>query len=112
MLYIYSRVSTGKQDTANQLARLRELYPTAPIYEETASGAKRRPVLEGLLARLQKGDYLVVAALDRLGRKTSEILALIENLEKRGGDPQVSPRRRGLLYDYWKTCNADSCRLR
>lgn len=84
MQYIYSRVSTGKQDTANQLAKLRELYPTAKVFEETASGAKRRPVLESLLHTLQAGDQLVVAALDRLGRRTSEILALIEDLEKRG----------------------------
>lgn len=82
--YIYSRVSTGKQDTGNQLAALRERYPTAAIIEEVASGAKERPLLTKLVSGLDRGDTLIVAALDRLGRRTSEILALIEGLDRRG----------------------------
>lgn len=84
MQYIYSRISTGKQDIENQLAKLRALYPEALIVEETASGGKSRPELQALLAKLDKGDDLIVAALDRLGRRTSEVLALIEDLERRG----------------------------
>lgn len=84
MQYLYSRVSTGKQDTENQLAQLRALYPEAVVFEETASSAKARPVLVALLGMLQKGDTLIVAALDRLGRHTSEVLSLIEDLERRG----------------------------
>jgi len=83
MQYIYSRVSTDKQETQNQLSRLRELFPAAAVFEEVASGAKARPVLQTLLASLQGGDVLIVAALDRLGRRTSEVLALIEDLERR-----------------------------
>ena len=96
MLYIYSRVSTGRQDTANQLAKLRELYPAATVFEETASGAKRRPILESLLQLLKEGDQLIIAALDRLGRRTSEILALIEDLERRG--VVLKSLREGLDY--------------
>jgi DNA invertase Pin-like site-specific DNA recombinase len=84
MQYIYSRVSTAKQDTENQLSRLRELYPNAVVVDETASGAKSRPELKMLVAKLLRGDELIVAALDRLGRRTSEVLGLIEDLEKRG----------------------------
>jgi putative DNA-invertase from lambdoid prophage Rac len=84
MQYVYSRVSTLKQDTENQLSKLREQYPTADVIEETASGAKSRPGLKALVAKLCRGDELIVAALDRLGRRTSEVLALIEDLEKRG----------------------------
>lgn len=84
MQYIYSRVSTDKQDTENQLLKLKELYPTAVVHEETASGTKQRPILQALLGQLQKGDILIVAALDRLGRKTSDILSIIESLEQRG----------------------------
>lgn len=84
MQYIYSRVSTDKQETQNQLSKLKELYPQAAVFEEVASGAKIRPVLQTLLASLQAGDVLIVAALDRLGRRTSEVLALIEDLERRG----------------------------
>jgi len=84
MLYIYSRVSTDKQETQNQLSSLKETFPTAAVFEEIASGAKARPVLQTLLASLQRGDTLIVAALDRLGRRTSEVLMLIEDLERRG----------------------------
>lgn len=83
MEFIYSRVSTNKQDADSQLSRLKEMYPNAQIHEEVASGAKRRPVLEELIKGLKEGDVLVVAALDRLGRRTSEILTLIEDLQKR-----------------------------
>lgn len=96
MQFIYSRVSTGKQETANQLSKLKELYPSASVYEETASGAKRRPVLEELVKALKPGDQLIVAALDRLGRKTTEILALIEDLERRG--VILKSLREGLDY--------------
>lgn len=84
MQYIYSRVSTDKQETANQLSKLKELFPGAAVFEEVASGAKSRPVLQTLLGCLQAGDVLIVAALDRLGRRTSEVLGLIEDLERRG----------------------------
>lgn len=84
MLYIYSRVSTDKQDTENQLARLRELYPNASFVEETASGTRSRPLLDALLLQLQSGDTLIVYAIDRLGRRASEVLTLIEKLGARG----------------------------
>lgn len=84
MQYIYSRVSTEKQQIENQLSKLRELFPNAAIVEEVGSGIKARPELAALLSRLVQGDTLIVAALDRLGRRTSEILAIIEDLERRG----------------------------
>ena len=82
--YIYARTSTSHQDNENQLAHLRHLYPQATVVEETASGGKSRPELKKLVDRLERGDILVVAALDRLGRRTVEILGLIESLEQRG----------------------------
>lgn len=82
--YVYARVSTSNQETDNQVINLRRLYPDAIFIEEVASGAKARPELEKLVQQLQRGDELIVSSLDRLGRKTSEILTLIESLEKRG----------------------------
>ena len=81
--FIYSRVSTGKQDTENQLAELRRRYHEATIVEETASGAKHRPDLEKLLSVLVEGDTLVVYALDRLGRRCGELVALLDDLNTR-----------------------------
>ncbi len=81
--FIYSRVSTGLQDNTNQTLRLREMYPHAIVIEEVGSGGKQRPELEKLLQRLQPGDELIVFALDRLGRRASEILLLVEDLDRR-----------------------------
>lgn len=82
--YVYARVSTQSQETENQVVNLRRQYPDAEFIEEVASGAKVRPELEKLVQRLQRGDELIVSSLDRLGRKTAEILTLIDSLEKRG----------------------------
>ena len=84
MKYIYSRVSTDKQSCDGQVGALKELYPDAQVHEETASGVKARPVLASLFERLRPGDMLIAWSLDRLGRRTSEILVLLEQLETRG----------------------------
>jgi DNA invertase Pin-like site-specific DNA recombinase len=67
----------------SQLVLLRSRFPEAKVISETASGAKARPELQKLLKRLKKGDRLIVAALDRLGRKVSEVLLIVEDLDKR-----------------------------
>lgn len=97
MQYIYSRVSCDSQKTENQVSKLRELYPNAAIVEEIASGAKQRPLLRELIAKLSTGDELIVYALDRLGRRTSEILLLIEDLDRRG--IVLKSVREGISYD-------------
>lgn len=84
MQYIYVRVSTDKQDNDNQIATLTPKFPNATVVQEVASSMKRRPELTALVNKLAKGDELIVYALDRLGRKTSEVLKLIEDLERKG----------------------------
>ena len=81
--YIYSRVSTAGQSTDPQVLSLKEKYPHAEVVTETRSGVKSRPFLAALVESLNAGDVLIVAALDRLGRRTTEILSLIEDLERR-----------------------------
>lgn len=82
--YLYSRVSTDDQSTNAQIIALTAKYPTAIIISEVAGGAKSRPMLMRLVTELRAGDRLIVAALDRLGRRTAEILNLIEDLQRRG----------------------------
>jgi DNA invertase Pin-like site-specific DNA recombinase len=95
--YIYSRVSTDKQETENQLHGLTKLYPTAEVVSETISGTKStKPILEALLARLQPGDTLVIAALDRLGRRAGKAIQLIDDLYTKG--IKVVSIREGLDY--------------
>lgn len=96
MQVIYCRVSTETQTVENQATELKESYPHAAVVVEKASGIKERPELKALLERLQKGDELIVYALDRLGRRTSEVLTLIESLEKRG--VILKTKREGVDY--------------
>jgi len=94
--YIYARVSTHFQETENQIINLKRIHPDATFIEEVASGAKHRPELDKLVQLLQRGDELIISSLDRLGRKTSEILVLIESLENRG--VILKSLREGLDY--------------
>lgn len=83
MKYGYARVSTPDQNLNLQLDALRQ-FGVDYICEEKISGkSKLKPVLDNLIARLKAGDQLVVWKLDRLGRRTCELMALQELLEKR-----------------------------
>lgn len=85
MQYIYSRVSTGRQNVDNQLHVLQERFPMARVYEEECSSQKFRPVLYGLLKRtLQPGDELIIYSLDRLARSTLETIKMLRFLQGHG----------------------------
>ena len=83
MKYGYARVSTPDQCLNLQLDALR-LYGVDHICEEKISGKnKNKPVLDALIAKLKTGDQLIVWKLDRLGRRTCELIKLQEALEKK-----------------------------
>lgn len=83
-VYIYMRVSTNDQSHEAQLAKLLRRFPDGRMYEETASGIKKRPILNALIESMGEGDTLAIYSLDRLGRKTVDVLAMIESLVERG----------------------------
>lgn len=87
-IYGYARVSTGEQNVGVQRAALVAAgVPEQAIVEETSSGtvpALKRLRLSMLLGSLTRGDVLVVAKLDRLGRNASDTMAVIADLERRG----------------------------
>lgn len=84
MKYGYARVSTQDQNLALQLEALNKA-DCERIYQEKISGKnKYKPVLEYLLSNLSPGDQLMVWKLDRLGRKTAQLIELQESLEKKG----------------------------
>ena len=76
---VYARVSTGKQDTENQLEQLREFvknqegWKLAETYVEVVSGSGKRARAQFdammLAASQRKFDMLVFWALDRLSRE-------------------------------------------
>ena len=80
----YARVSTDDQATDAQVDVLKAAG-CAEIFREHMSGAKAsRPELSRALARVQRGDVLVVARLDRLARSLSHLLTVIAQLDARG----------------------------
>lgn len=80
----YARCSTDQQETALQLDDLRAANCTRIFEEYISSRQAHRPQLEAALDYLRERDTLCVWKLDRLGRKTSEILAIAEGLHARG----------------------------
>lgn len=85
---IYARVSTGAQDTENQLRVLREVaersgWGIVHEYRETASGVTaRRPELDRMLADAarRRFDVVMVWDISRLGRSLRDLLNTFEAL--------------------------------
>jgi DNA invertase Pin-like site-specific DNA recombinase len=83
-IYGYARVSTDGQTLASQDAQL-HAAGCAKVYSEKASGARSdRPELAKILRRLEPGDVLMVARLDRLARSTRDLLNILHMLGERG----------------------------
>lgn len=80
----YARVSTEEQATDAQTDVLKAAG-CVEIFREHMSGAKAsRPELAKALARVRRGDVLVVARLDRLARSLSHLLSVIAELDAKG----------------------------
>ena len=83
----YARVSTSAQDADRQVMDLLSvgLHRDDLYTGREASGARAsRPEFDRALNALEKGDTLVVTALDRLGRSTASMLSLAAELRVRG----------------------------
>lgn len=83
-IYAYARVSARDQNLERQLSALKRFgVPARSIFAEKKSGKDfcRGEYLK-LLARLKRGDLLVVKSLDRLGRNYEQILAEWQRITK------------------------------
>lgn len=83
----YIRVSADEQNEDLQIDALK-LAGCEIIYTDhgiSGSQIKRRG-LDDLLGNLSSGDTLVVWKLDRLGRSTTHLFGLLDNLRNRGVD--------------------------
>lgn len=86
----YGRVSTTDQTPENQRRELEQagfaIHPRR-WHADTISGkvpASQRPEFAKLLDRIEEGDSLVVAKLDRLGRDSMDVEQTLRQLEERG----------------------------
>jgi DNA invertase Pin-like site-specific DNA recombinase len=89
---IFARVSKKSQVTDRQVSELkayakRQSYQIVAAFTETISGStknERRPMLQNLLelALTGKIQKVLVSEVSRLGRRTSEVLQVLEQLER------------------------------
>lgn len=80
----YARVSTADQSLATQLDALKQVG-VSQIYQEHVSGKDAaRPELANALKALRKGDTLIVARIDRLGRSVAHLIQIVDGLRERG----------------------------
>lgn len=86
MLIGYARVSTVDQ-VAGLEAQLRDLAATGcteKVFSERVSSVAQRDQLAAALDWCRDGDTIVVTRLDRLARSTTDLLAIISTLERKG----------------------------
>jgi DNA invertase Pin-like site-specific DNA recombinase len=84
MIFGYARVSTDAQDLTSQLGQLKAAG-CARVFREKISGATAdRPQLKKLLATISLGDVLIIPAVDRLSRDTTDLLVIARELQKAG----------------------------
>ncbi|MFT2330025.1 recombinase family protein [Escherichia coli] len=84
----YLRVSTNDQSVEAQKHSLESTHRIDRFYEDAGvSGAVKaleRPGFKSMAEYLREGDTLVVAAIDRLGRDTVDVLVTVEALQAKG----------------------------
>ncbi len=84
MRYIYARVSANEQNVQQQADYLASRYEHDAIVCETFKGTTTdRPKFSKLIDQLVTGDALIVYHVSRLGRKTSEVLKTVEELQEK-----------------------------
>ncbi|HBR1507498.1 TPA: recombinase family protein, partial [Klebsiella quasipneumoniae subsp. quasipneumoniae] len=77
----YIRVSSIQQNTERQLADV----TLDKVFEEKASGKNiERKQFRAMMDYVREGDTLHIHSIDRLCRKTADLLATVEELTKRG----------------------------
>lgn len=84
--FLYCRVSTSAQFTANQVQEVKAAgfdVQASRVIEEVISGsiaASERQGFQKLLDRMEAGDVLIVTKLDRLGRNAMDVRQTVEHL--------------------------------
>ena len=102
MVYLYARVSSKKQlkegnGLEAQIKQMQAKYPHGEVVPEQFTGGVvlERPIFKELIEKVQPGDTICVAKLDRIARNVSEGLEVIQDLFKK--DVAVHVLNVGLL---------------
>lgn len=83
MIVGYVRVSSVEQNEGRQLVTM-EKYKVNKIFSEKVSAKNtNRPELKAMLEFVREGDTIVIHDFSRLARSTSDLLKIVESLNKR-----------------------------
>jgi DNA invertase Pin-like site-specific DNA recombinase len=82
--YGYARVSTDAQDLTAQLKDLKAAGCERVFKEKVTGATADRPQLKKLMATVEHGDVVIVAAVDRLSRDTTDLMVIARDLHKAG----------------------------
>src|ERR1700749_2063368 len=84
MIYGYARVSTEAQDLTGATLQLKAAG-CQKIYREKITGTTaERPQLKRLVGALGQGDVVIVPAVDRLSRDTTDLLNIARDMQRAG----------------------------
>src|SRR5271166_1214451 len=84
MIYGYARVSTEAQDLTSQLAQLKAAGCEKVLREKLTGTTADRPQLQKLITKLAHGDVVIIPAVDRLSRDTTDLLIIAREMQKAG----------------------------
>src|SRR3954454_21737761 len=84
MIYGYARVSTAAQDESGQVRQLKAAGCEKGFREKITGTTADRPQLAKLMKALAPGDIVIIPAVDRLSRDTTDLLVIAREMQRAG----------------------------
>lgn len=84
VIYGYACVSTAAQDFAPHVAQLKAAGCEQILREKMTGATADRPQLRKLIGMLARGDVVIISAVDRLSRDTSDLLVIAREMKRKG----------------------------
>src|SRR5690349_18567260 len=84
MIYGYARVSTEAQDLTGSTAQLKAAGCEKIFREKITGTTADRPQLKKLMAALAHGHVVIIPAVDRLSRDTTDLLIIAREMQRAG----------------------------
>ncbi len=84
MIYGYARVSTDAQGLTGQLSQLKAAGCEKVFRDKLTGATADRPQLRKLMSALSHGDVVIIPAVDRLSRDTTDLLVIARDMQRAG----------------------------
>jgi DNA invertase Pin-like site-specific DNA recombinase len=95
MIYGYAHISTDAQDLTSQLAQLKAAGCETIFRKKITGTTADRPQLRKLMAALDHGDVVIIPAVDRLSRDTTDLLVIAREMQRAGaGRRSIAPHQQ------------------